>query len=253
MQIIKLDSVESTNKYCEVLDLAEVEDFTCYWALEQTAGIGQRGNHWHSAPGLNLTFSLVLKPTWLAAARQFTLTQALSLAITDFLTTCHIPHTAQIKWPNDIYVGMSTTTAGSERQHYGNKICGTLTSARLAGDYIATAICGIGLNVNQTEFPDWVPNPTSLRLLTGEGYDLEDTLQALLRCIERRYNALRDGADAGDEYHSLLFKRGVAAQYLYQGRRISATIEGVDPFGRLLLTAHDGTPLRCAMKEIAFL
>ncbi len=240
MQIIKLDSVESTNKYCEVLDLAEVEDFTCYWALEQTAGIGQRGNHWHSAPGLNLTFSLVLKPVWLMAARQFALTQTLALAITDFLTTCHIPHTAQIKWPNDIYAG-------------GNKICGTLTSARLAGDYIATAICGIGLNVNQTEFPDWVPNPTSLRLLTGEGYDLEDTLQTLLRCIERRYNALRDGADAGDEYHSLLFKRGIEAHYLYQGHPITATITGVDSFGRLLLTAHDGTPLRCAMKEIAFL
>ena len=240
MKIVRLDSVESTNKYCEVLDLAEVEDFTCYWAMEQTAGIGQRGNHWHSAPGLNLTFSLVLKPTWLMAARQFRLTQALSLAIVDLLNTYHLTLTTHIKWPNDIYVD-------------GKKICGTLISARLAGDYIATAICGIGLNVNETEFPDWVPNPTSLRLLTGEGYDLEDTLQALLRCIERRYNALRDGADAGDEYHSLLFKRGVAAQYLYQGRRIGATIEGVDPFGRLLLTAHDGTPLRCAMKEIAFL
>ena len=240
MQIIKLDSVESTNKYCEVLDLAEVEDFTCYWALEQTAGIGQRGNHWHSAKGLNLTFSLVLKPTWLPAERQFKLTQALSLAITDFLTTYHLPLTTQIKWPNDIYVG-------------GNKICGTLTSARLAGDNIATAICGIGLNINETEFPDWVPNPTSLRLLTGETYDLEETLMALLRCIEYRYNALHDGVDNGDEYLSLLFKRGVAAQYLYQGRRIGATIEGVDPFGRLLLTADDGTPLRCNIKEIAFL
>jgi BirA family biotin operon repressor/biotin-[acetyl-CoA-carboxylase] ligase len=240
MQIIKLDSVESTNKYCEVLDLAEVEDFTCYWALEQTAGIGQRGNHWHSAPGLNLTFSLVLKPVWLPAARQFMLTQALSLALCDFLSpfTSHL--SPCIKWPNDIYVG-------------GKKICGTLTSARLAGDNIATAICGIGLNINETEFPDWVPNPTSLRLLTGEGYDLEDTLHALLECIERRYNALRDGADIEDEYLSLLLNRGIEATYLYQDRPITATITGVDPYGRLLLTAHDGAPLRCAMKEIAFL
>ena len=253
MQIIKLDSVESTNKYCEVFDLAEVEDFTCYWALEQTAGIGQRGNHWHSAKGLNLTFSLVLKPAWLPAAHQFKLTQALSLAIVDFLSpfTSHL--SPCIKWPNDIYVWMSTTTAGSERQHYGKKICGTLTSARLAGDNIATAICGIGLNVNETEFPDWVPNPTSLRLLTGDTYDLEDTLHALLECIERRYNALRDSADIEDEYLSLLLNRGIEAQYLYQGRPINATITGVDSYGRLLLTAHDGTPLRCAMKEIAFL
>ena len=81
MTIEKFDSLESTNKYCEALNLDEVEDFTCYWALEQTAGIGQRGNHWHSTPGLNLTFSLVLKPTWLPAERQFRLTQALSLAL----------------------------------------------------------------------------------------------------------------------------------------------------------------------------
>lgn len=239
MQIVRLDSVESTNKYCEVLDLAEVEDFTCYWALEQTAGIGQRGNHWHSAPGLNLTFSLVIKPVWLAAARQFMLTQAISLAITDFLATYHLPQTTHIKWPNDIYVGRK-------------KICGTLTSARLAGDYIATAICGIGLNVNETDFPDWVPNPTSLRQLTGETYDPEEVLHTLLACIEHRYNALRDGADISAEYLGLLLGRGEQRRYTYLGQPVTATIEGVDDYGRLLLTTDEGSQLCCNMKELAY-
>lgn len=239
MQIVRLDSVESTNKYCEVLDLAEVEDFTCYWALEQTAGIGQRGNHWHSAPGLNLTFSLVLKPVWLAAARQFMLTQAISLAITDLLATYHLPHTTHIKWPNDIYVGRK-------------KISGTLTSARLAGDYIATAICGIGLNVNETDFPDWVPNPTSLRQLTGETYDPEEVLHTLLACIEHRYNALRDGADISAEYLGLLLGRDEQRRYTYLGQPVTATIEGVDDYGRLLLTTDEGSQLCCNMKELAY-
>lgn len=239
MQIVRLDSVESTNKYCEVLDLAEVEDFTCYWALEQTAGIGQRGNHWHSAPCLNLTFSLVLKPVWLAAARQFMLTQAISLAITDLLATYHLPQTTHIKWPNDIYVGRK-------------KICGTLTSARLAGDYIATAICGIGLNVNETDFPDWVPNPTSLRQLTDETYDPEEVLHTLLACIEHRYNALRDGADISAEYLGLLLGRGEQQRYTYLGLPVTATIEGVDDYGRLLLTTDEGSQLCCNMKELAY-
>lgn len=239
MQIVRLDSVESTNKYCEVLDLAEVEDFTCYWALEQTAGIGQRGNHWHSAPSLNLTFSLVIKPVWLAAARQFMLTQAISLAICDLLTTLHLPQTTHIKWPNDIYVGRK-------------KICGTLTSARLAGDYIATAICGIGLNVNETDFPDWVPNPTSLRQLTGETYDPEEVLHTLLACIEHRYNALRDGADISAEYLGLLLGRGEQRRYTYLGQPVTATIEGVDDYGRLLLTTDEGSQLCCNMKELAY-
>ena len=239
MQIVRLDSVESTNKYCEVLDLAEVEDFTCYWALEQTAGIGQRGNHWHSAKGLNLTFSLVLKPIWLAAARQFMLTQTVSLAISDLLATYHLPEATHIKWPNDIYVG-------------GNKICGTLTSARLSGDNIATAICGIGMNVNETDFPDWVPNPTSLRQLTGETYDPEEVLHTLLACIEHRYNALRDGADISAEYLGLLLGRGEQRRYTYLGQPVTATIEGVDDYGRLLLTTDEGSQLCCNMKELAY-
>lgn len=262
LNIVKLDSVESTNKYCEALPLDEVEDFTCYWALEQTAGIGQRGNHWHSTPGLNLTFSLVLKPTWLPAERQFRLTQALSLALCDFLSPLTSPHSPSIKWPNDIYVGMSTTTAGSERQHYGKKICGTLVSTRLTTNattqshnqaILSSAVCGIGLNVNETAFPSWVPNPTSLSLLTGQHYELEHLLHDLLHHIERRYTALRRGADLNDEYLALLLNRNVPAEYIYHDRRITATIDGVDTFGRLLLTADDGTPFRCTLKEIALL
>ena len=262
LNIVKLDSVESTNKYCEALPLDEVEDFTCYWALEQTAGIGQRGNHWHSTPGLNLTFSLVLKPTWLPAERQFRLTQALSLALCDFLSPLTSPHSPSIKWPNDIYVGMSTTTAGSERQHYGKKICGTLVSTRLTTNatsqssnqtILSYAVCGIGLNVNETAFPSWVPNPTSLSLLTGQHYELEPLLHDLLHHIERRYTALRNGDDLEEEYLSHLLGLGVPARYRYQGSDITATIDGVDAFGRLLLTAADGTHLRCNLKEIALL
>ncbi len=270
LNIVKLDSVESTNKYCEALPLDEVEDFTCYWALEQTAGIGQRQcsddgaayNHWHSSPGLNLTFSLVLKPSWLLAGHQFRLTQALSLALCDFLSPLTSPHSPSIKWPNDIYVGMSTTTAGNERQRYGKKICGTLVSTRLTTNattqssnqaILSSAVCGIGLNVNETAFPDWLPNPTSLRLLTGQEYELEPLLHDLLHHIERRYDALRRGDNLEEEYLSHLLGLGVPARYRYQGSDITATIDGVDAFGRLLLTADDGTHLRCNLKEIALL
>ena len=240
MTIHPFDSLESTNKYCEALDLAQVEDFTCYWALTQTAGIGQRGNHWEAAPGKNLTFSLVLHPAFLPADRQFRLTQALSLALVDFLSTFHFQLSTFIKWPNDIYVG-------------GRKICGTLVSTRLQGNCIASAVCGIGLNVNQTEFPDWVPNPTSLGLLTGMHYELEPLLRQLLACIERRYRELRSGIDAEPEYLAHLMNLQVPARYKYNGEEIVATVTGVDPHGRLMLTTHDGRRLSCGMKEIAFL
>lgn len=244
MKIEKFDSLESTNKYCEALDLAEVEDFTCYWALSQTAGIGQRGNQWHASPGKNLTFSLVLHPTFLPADRQFKLTEALSLGVMDFIEGIDviesIPSIASIKWPNDIYVA-------------GHKICGTLVSTRLQGNAIATAICGIGLNVNQMEFPDWVTNPTSLALLTGKEYDLEPLLRQLLACIERRYNVLRSGVNPELEYLAHLLNLGTRARYIYNNEEITATITGVDPHGRLLLTVDDGQCLCCGMKEISLI
>lgn len=237
-RITRLDSVESTNKYCEALDLGEVGDFTCYWALEQTAGIGQRGNHWVSEPGENLTFSLVLHPTFLESDRQFRLTQALSLALVDCLSTFHVP--VAIKWPNDIYAD-------------GHKICGTLVSTRLQGGYIASAVCGIGLNVNQRAFPAWVPNPTSLGLLTGKCYELEPLLRHLLQCIEHRYRSLREGIDHEPEYLRYLLHLGQPASYRYMDEELMATITGIDPYGRLLLTTAAGRQLCCGMKEISLL
>lgn len=234
--IVRLDSVESTNRYCEFLDLDEVEELTCYWALEQTAGIGQRGNTWFSGNrGENLTFSLILKPTFLPAAAQFRLTQALSLALCDFLED--IKET-KIKWPNDIYVN-------------GCKICGTLISCRYTGETIASAICGIGLNVNQTEFPEWIPNPISLSLLTGRRYDTKEILGQLLACIEKRYNDLKAGTDPTPEYMARLLNLGVPCRYIYEGREITATITGVDNYGRLLLCDDSGQHFCCGMKEIA--
>lgn len=237
MKIHRLASVPSTNRYCEALDLAEVEDFTCYWALAQTAGIGQRGNHWEAEPGKNLTFSLVLHPTFLPADRQFKFTEALSLALCDCLKGLR---DLKVKWPNDIYVGK-------------RKICGTLVSTRLQGAQIASAICGIGLNVNQTVFPDWVPNPTSMALLTGEEYDLEPLLKKLLACIEKRYNDLKNGIDPEPEYLAHLLNINVTARYIYNEEELTATLTGIDPHGRLLLTTADGRHLSCGMKEITFL
>ena len=238
--IQKLDSTESTNRYCEALDLAAVGDFTCYWALAQTAGIGQRGNHWHSAPGQNLTFSLVLHPDFLPADRQFRLTQALALALCDTLEIQNSEFKIHIKWPNDIYAE-------------GRKICGTLVSTRLQGTTIASAVCGIGLNVNEVDFPAWLPNPTSLRQLTGRCHELEPLLRQLLGAIERRYHDLREGIDPQRDYLDRLMNLGTEALYRYGSEPLRATITGVDPHGRLLLTATDGRHLCCAMKEIALL
>ena len=177
----------------------------------------------------------MLHPTFLPADRQFKLTESLSLAVLDFLKDLK---DLKVKWPNDIYVA-------------GRKICGSLVSTRLTGNTLASAICGIGLNVNQTKFPDWIPNPTSLSLLTGEHYELDPLLRRLLACIHKRYMELQSGIDPEPEYLAHLLNFGSRALYIYNEKEITATITGVDPHGRLLLTADDGRRLSCGMKEIS--
>ena len=244
MKIEQFDTLPSTNQYCELLNLDETEEFTVIVARTQTAGIGQRGNHWEAETGKNLTFSLMLKPTWLPVADQYQLTKAVSLGIVD----CLIPLIAEgesrvhIKWPNDIYVD-------------NNKICGILITHRIAGGQIVASVVGIGLNVNQEAFPSWVSNPISLKLLTAQEWALDEVLERLLKYIAERYEELQNSPIGALDapYLQLLLRRGEEALYGYQEQTISATITDVNRFGHLQLVTDKGERLSCQLKEIQFL
>ena len=245
MDLRYFDSLESTNQYCELLDPATVGEFTVICARAQTAGIGQRGNHWHSAPGENLTFSLVLKPEFLAMEDQYMLTKAVSLGIVDWLDSC-MPEGRRvyIKWPNDIYVD-------------DRKICGVLISNRVQGNRLAASIVGVGLNVNQTVFPDWVPNPTSLKLVTGRETPLEGALTGVVGAIKERYKPLLSSppdciGELDAAYLARLLNIGSECTYLYHNKKIKALIIGVNRFGHLELLTTDGDTLVCQLKELKY-
>ena len=243
MDLRLFDSLESTNKYCELLDLSTVGEFAVICAKEQTAGIGQRGNCWHSEAGKNLTFSLVLKPTFLAFENQYALTKAVSLGIVDALEgLISKEEEISIKWPNDIYIGQ-------------RKVCGVLISTRVQRNRLATAIVGVGLNVNQTVFPDWVPNPTSLKLITGKEMPTEEALKGVVGAIDRRYRQLHatfpDHTEEMDAaYLSSLLNLGKECAYLYHDKKIRAVITGVNRFGHLELVTTEGDKLVCQLKEL---
>lgn len=209
-------------------------------AKEQTAGRGQRGNRWSSKAGENLTFSLVWEPTFLEAKRQFLLSEAVALALTDTLAEYGIR--SKIKWTNDIYVGRK-------------KICGILIEHDLGTDgHLARTIVGIGLNINQKEFEEWVPNPTSMALLEGKNYDVGEVFQRLYDALEARYNQLQsDPATIERDYDALLFRKGELATYaLPSGKRFEGVIVGVKPSGELLVESQ-GMVVPYLFKEIEFI
>ena len=81
VKVLTLAQTNSTNSAAAALGDDAVHG-TVVSAVCQTAGRGQRGNTWESAPGLNATFSLVLRPSGWPVLRQFELSMVISVAIT---------------------------------------------------------------------------------------------------------------------------------------------------------------------------
>jgi BirA family biotin operon repressor/biotin-[acetyl-CoA-carboxylase] ligase len=219
---------------------AEYGHMDVVWAGRQSAGRGQRGHTWHSREGDNLTFSVVLTPTFLPVVEQFMLSEIVALALVDMLAEYGVE--CRIKWTNDIYAGDS-------------KIAGVLIEQSLSGDTIARTIVGIGLNVNQREFPADLPNPTSMIVERGAECDRREVLDCFLRHLEGWYARLEAGERAAVEesYRKRMYHLDQEHTYaLASGERFRATIRGVRPMGHLCLEHADGVVREYAFKEVEF-
>ena len=242
--ILAFDRLASTNLYfMENETMHEQPEGTVVLAKHQTDGIGQSGNSWSSEKGKNLTFSVLLRPKFLPAASQFELHKVLSVAVCKALQQL-LPehHDIRIKWPNDIYVG-------------NRKICGMLVNNKISGNLYTFAVAGIGLNVNQTAFHPSLPNPTSLKTITGKDFETFDVLQALLHEIGIWYQKMKLGETEtiNENYLQNLLNLGQQKSYHYHNETIAATITGIDKFGHLQLQTTDNKPITCDIKEIQYI
>ena len=210
------------------------------WAEHQSAGRGQRGHTWHSNQGVNLTFSAVLTPSFLTAVEQFMLSEIVALSLVDTLADYGVE--CRIKWTNDIYAG-------------DKKIAGVLIEQSLAGEHIARTIVGVGLNVNQSEFPADLPNPTSIIVERGVECERREVLNTFLQHLEKWYTRLEQGERELIEatYNSRLYRRDAFHTFAYPpGERFEAAIRGVRATGHLCLEYRDGTLCEYAFKEVEF-
>jgi len=221
-----LEQVNSTNSFAfDLIRESSPAEGYVVWAKEQFAGRGQRGTAWSSEPGSNLTFSVILRPHFLPIDRQFQLTKAIALGVAGFISHCLENHTdVSIKWPNDIYVKNC-------------KIAGILIENVLEQSTIKYSVVGIGLNVNQMVFDPSLPNPISLKMLTGKEFNLEDCLMQLCSFIEKQYLNLRaTGYQQIDEaYHNLLYRKGIWSDFNFKDEIIQGQINGVNATGHLIL------------------
>lgn len=235
------ETLKSTNQYLESLEPTPDEGRVIR-AINQTGGVGQQGNVWKSEADKNLTFSILLRPTFLSIPDRFMLTKAISLAMVDYLRTVLPNSFVSIKWPNDIYVGK-------------DKIGGMLIYNKFRGMSFNSSVVGIGFNVNQTLFSRDIPNPTSLKIITAKDYDLPTELTKICDSISVRYEELRNGnhAKLDKEYLENLLYLGQEREYYYKEKPLVATIEGVNKEGMLLLNTSDNKQIICDLKELKFI
>jgi len=231
------DELKSTND--ELLGQVYLYDnLSVVAARKQTRGRGQRGNSWLSRPGENLTFSFLLKPVPMLPAKDFMYMTFLAAgAVRDYLVSLGVD--AIIKWPNDIYVRK-------------RKICGMLIENGLKGEGIEYSVVGIGLNLNQTEFPGELMNPTSVRLLTGRETKPEDALEAIISLVDERLDQPVEKLQAN--YLESLFQKDISASYrdLQSGEIFTGIIRTVLPDGRLLMETASGESRLYSFKEVGY-
>lgn len=237
MNTIWYETIDSTNTEA-LRRLDGIPSGTVLAARSQTAGRGQRGNTWFTEPGKNLTFSVVLKDLGLRASDSIRLNALTSVAVASLLE--HYGVQPVIKWPNDIYVS-------------GRKICGMLIENTLDGAMLGASVVGIGININQREFPQ-LANATSLALCTGKDEALEEVLAVFLEIFEGMLSQL-DSPELWERYASRLYRLGKTARYydILREEEFEGVIQGVEPDGRLCILDAGGERRHYRFKEVSYI
>jgi BirA family transcriptional regulator, biotin operon repressor / biotin---[acetyl-CoA-carboxylase] ligase len=242
--VIHKRSVTSTNDFMlnEISDGIISNEGTVVTAYEQTVGKGTDDNTWESEPGKNLTFSVLLKPTFLRADRQFLLNKVVSLAVYDFLKMYITDIPVKIKWPNDIYIG-------------NGKVAGILINNTVSGNSLVNSVAGIGININQEKFSGKASNPVSMIHSTGRILNRDKCLEEILKCLEVRYLELSQGNlfRINTDYLTSLYRHNESHFYRYQELIVKGMITGISAYGHLKVTLQDNRKIECDLKEIEFI
>jgi len=179
------DTIDSTNARARSLAVAGAESGTVVFAEHQTAGRGRLGRTWNAEAGANLLFSVILRPD-ISKERVPLLTFYAAVAVAEGVDRVAESH-VETKWPNDLLLG-------------GRKFCGILIESSIARGNCDHVVVGVGMNVNQRQFPDDLrSSATSLSLALDTTFDRVQILQSVLRSLERWHDHMQ-----ANGFHTLL-------------------------------------------------
>jgi len=215
-----------------------------FLAEEQTAGRGRGANTWNSARSAGIYCSAVLRPA-LPPSDVLVLALAAGLAVRTAIVQVDARVPVDLKWPNDVLID-------------SKKVCGILTEMNAEatrGDHV---IVGIGINVNQANFPKELQNDaTSLRIATGGEWSRVQLTAALLKSLDWEYRQFIEQPGARQsilrrfaEHSSWVRAKQVRIEE--NGARVEGTTEGLDERGFLQIRTPQGlqTVLSGTVREV---
>lgn len=225
-ELLKLDRIDSTNNYAmQLIDADAAVHGLTITAKEQLSGRGQRGKSWLGAPGDCLMMSVILRPT-VDLGQQADFLALVAVSVAEAVQKRMQDTPVRIKWPNDIIIA-------------DKKAAGILIENVVRGSTWAWAVVGVGLNVGPDRFPADLPNATSMRQSGYQGSELEPVAISIRESLLER---LATGhQEPLREYNDWLFNRSRQQLFREGDHFFSASVEGMNERGQLLLRHHNGS------------
>jgi BirA family transcriptional regulator, biotin operon repressor / biotin---[acetyl-CoA-carboxylase] ligase len=236
---IELHTVESTNNYAMGLVHEGVAQHgTAVFAHEQTKGKGQRNKEWISQKGNNIALTVIIEPKELTISESFFLSMCIAVSAQQFVSKS-LGEEVKIKWPNDIY-------------WRDRKAGGILIENVLQGNIWKYAVAGIGLNINQTEFPELETKAVSFKQVTGQDFSPLDLAQELCGIIDENYKLLLNASETiVHHYKSCLYKLNETVRLKKDSRVFNARVKDVSTMGELIV--QHATEERFSVGEVEWI
>ena len=195
-------------------------------ADSQTDGKGRLGRAWHSAPGTGVYISTLIRPN--LPPEQLPILTLMAGLATVIAVNEFTSNRAQLKWPNDLLLN-EKKIAGVLCEYYPKNI--------------PAVIIGIGINVNQTQFPTNIKEiATSLKLETGKEINRTALIKQLITQLDFQYSELKKykvGTLIKNwTRHTDLFGKTITLKKSSQS--ITGKAIGLDNLGRLIITNESG-------------
>jgi BirA family biotin operon repressor/biotin-[acetyl-CoA-carboxylase] ligase len=220
-------------------------------ADKQTQGRGRKGRTWTSEPAENLYVSILIRLEQSQFQHLIKLNLALGIAI---VKACHEfgATEARIKWPNDVWIPVSSSNNNTSEYGQYRKLSGMLVNSSQYGNQLV-AVCGLGINVNQqfhfNEQQNTLTNvATSLRDVVGKSIQRELVLASICNHIEElmTYN-MEQVIEIYKKYDLLIGKKVLVHESKVQ--IYEATAIGYSKFGNLQVELSDGSGVKELISE----